>query len=204
MCGGGSVPWLGHGPANGFRAHHVDAVELAAAAEDLEEAGQLARGADHVPGWHHRGPVRLPVSHLNQLTEGNAQSAAHQLREHRHGRPGAVVARHLRFVSGGDATHHAPSGNRGSACDAVHAASRLLPHPPAPVGVSNLVSDRARATSASSRSRPTKLVNSAGRLWGTESTERSGTTIDGPAGPLALTAGSVISAPMRQKHYGGS
>src|SRR5262249_10387643 len=40
------------------------------------------------------------------------------------------------------------------------------PQPPVPVSVSSRVVARSRVTSAISRSRPTKLVRLAGRLWG--------------------------------------
>ncbi len=85
-------------------------------------------------------------------------------------------------ASGASSTHHAPSGKQSSRSAAVCAASRVLPQPPAPVSVSSRVSLRAAAMSSSSCSRPTKLVSCSGRLFGSASSERSGSALAGRSG----------------------
>ncbi len=61
-------------------------------------------------------------------------------------------------------TSHTPSAYSGMQLRAISSASRVLPQPPVPVRESSRVVARRRPTSATSRSRPMKLVNGAGRL----------------------------------------
>ena len=67
-------------------------------------------------------------------------------------------------ASGARSTNHTPSGKPSSTCRATSSASRVLPHPPAPVSVNSRVDGSSRASSAISRWRPMKLVSGAGRL----------------------------------------
>ena len=62
-------------------------------------------------------------------------------------------------------THHTPSSNPSTRSCATAKANRVLPHPPGPQSVARRVADQFFSI-ASSRSRPTKLVNSSGRLFG--------------------------------------
>ncbi len=60
-------------------------------------------------------------------------------------------------------TNHTPSGYSGRIRSATCTASLVLPQPPAPVRVSSRARPSSRWASASSRSRPTKLVTGVGR-----------------------------------------
>ena len=93
-------------------------------------------------------------------------------------RPGAPTAARAAAgtsapaASGARSTNQTPSGYPSMASAAACRARRVLPVPPVPVRVSSRVVARSRATSASSRSRPTKLVTCRGRLWGSASRVR--------------------------------
>ena len=67
-------------------------------------------------------------------------------------------------VSGASSTSHTPSGWASTASAAACRARRVLPVPPGPVSVSRRCVESRRATSASSRSRPTKLVSCTGQV----------------------------------------
>ena len=66
--------------------------------------------------------------------------------------------------AGANSTSQTPSGYSASKSAATCSASRVLPQPPAPVRVNNLVSARSCLTSIISASRPMKLDNCAGKL----------------------------------------
>ena len=67
-------------------------------------------------------------------------------------------------IVGARSTKATPSVNVSPSSSATASASRVLPTPPAPVRVTSRARRSNRHTSASSRSRPTKLVSGAGRL----------------------------------------
>ena len=75
-----------------------------------------------------------------------------------------------------------PSRASAAACRA----RRVLPVPPGPVRVSSRWAASSAATSASSRSRPTKLVSCRGRLCGSASSERRGGKSPGTPGRQQL------------------
>ena len=65
-------------------------------------------------------------------------------------------------VSGASSTSRAPSPKPASASAATRSASRVLPHPPAPVSVTTLAARRRSSTAAISGPRPTSASTSAG------------------------------------------
>ncbi len=75
-------------------------------------------------------------------------------------------------VTGSRATKNAPSGYSSATSAATWRLSRVLPVPPGPVSVSRRERPRRSRASATSRSRPTKVVSCVGRLLGVRSRVR--------------------------------
>ena len=75
--------------------------------------------------------------------------------------------------TGARSTNQAPSRVCPAVLAATSIASRVFPDPPAPVKVTRRAPPSSAASSASSRSRPTKLVSWSSRLWRRASTDRS-------------------------------
>ena len=77
------------------------------------------------------------------------------------------------------ATNHAPSPNRSATARAHSVASDVLPAPPGPVRVTRRLAARRSSISASSTSRPTKLVRRGGRWVAETDSVRGGGKADG-------------------------
>ena len=75
--------------------------------------------------------------------------------------------------TGARSTNQAPSRVCPAVLAASSIASRVFPDPPAPVKVTRRAPASSAASSASSRSRPTKLVSWSSRLWRRAATDRS-------------------------------
>jgi len=91
---------------------------------------------------------------------------------------------------GARSVNQTPSGKSASTLVPTSTASRVFPHPPAPVKVRRRVRDRRPRHSATSAPRPMKLVPDAGRLFGEgERGRRSGSGCVGgcPGAPRAPT-----------------
>src|SRR5262245_36616796 len=94
---------------------------------------------------------------------------------------------------GARSTHQAPSGNRPPASEAARIASRVLPHPPAPISAVRRCSAKSSLMSASSRFLPTKLESSTGRLPGAASRVDEGENPDRRSAPTSLSFASLIA-----------
>ena len=77
-------------------------------------------------------------------------------------------------VTAASSKSHTPSGNSSASCEATSIARRVLPTPPTPVNVTSLRERTAVAISATSASRPIRLVAAGRRFPGVESSVRSG------------------------------
>ena len=83
--------------------------------------------------------------------------------------------------TGAMSTNHTPFVKRSTPSAAACRASRVLPLPPEPESVSKRVRDSNCLISASSVSRPIKLVSCSGRLWANALNERrSGNSLGSP------------------------
>lgn len=80
------------------------------------------------------------------------------------------------WVTRDRSANHTPSGCSSRILTAAWTASRVLPMPADPTNVTSRSRATSSATSASSDSRPIKLVSGAGRLWETFSDEGQGAT----------------------------
>jgi hypothetical protein len=88
-------------------------------------------------------------------------------------------------------TYRTPSRRAPPARAAASSARRVLPTPPGPVSVSSRAPRSRRLTSASSRSRPTKLVSGTGRLPGGGTPDATGgTTKPEAAAPFRVLGGA--------------
>ena len=87
--------------ADRVRLHDPDAVELAAGAEDLEEARELVRRRDQVAGGDHRREEARVVGDLDDLVDRAAEDPGHEVRERRDQlRAGGVGEADLPYVLG--------------------------------------------------------------------------------------------------------
>ena len=103
--------------------------------------------------------------------------------------PGRAPGRHPRAAP--RSTKHTPSANSPVALRAASMASRVFPTPPTPVRLTRRCPREERAMSASSASRPTKLVSGAGRLCRSSGGRCAGTSWRriAPSSALQLLAG---------------
>jgi hypothetical protein len=102
--------------------------------------------------------------------------------------------------TGASSTHQTPSPNSDASREATASASRVLPLPPGPVRVSSRTFPvRSSSSSATSRSRPTKLVNCSGILpcGGSPDRRSRGKSINGPRPSSGPSPGGRIASDIR-------
>lgn len=111
-----------------------------------------------------------------------------------------ATLRGTRFASESDerSTHHTLSPKDPARSPATLRASRVFPEPPAPTSVSRRACPRSPTTSASSRSRPTKLVVSSGRLPPRAALGPSPTSLSEPC-VLAPVLDMIVTRPPKRR-----